>query len=192
MKVKQFENPFLTKGIGLLFALALTKTFQQALYTAIFFVIVTGFVSLLYMGLSKWIVESQRKFVFLFLTASFVLILFLLVQAYLPVVYESLGSTILFAGLSSAVMCQTLSHQKNILSCCLVIIIIGLVREVLTTGTVGFFNPLTGAQMFQLPTLPIQTMALFESPMGAFLTVGIVIWVVQCISLKGVMYDRDN
>ena len=181
------QNPVLVQLLGMCSTLAITTSFSNGLGMGVSVMIILTLSNVIISLLRKMIPDKIRIAAYIVVIATFVTIVDLLLQAYLPDIAESLGVFIplivvnciilaraeAFASknrvLPSAIdgLCQGLGYT-------LVLLVMSAIREVLGAGT---FN---GVEVF-----PAEYAAgMLALPVGGFLTLGCLIALFQWVQSK--------
>ena len=190
------ENPLLVSILGTCPALATTKSLEAAIGMGILFTIVLLCSNVLISLLRKLIPDEIRTPAYIVIIATFVTMVKMFTNAFLPELYSTLGVFISLIVVNCIVLGRAEAYaSKNgvfdsfidalgmgvgyTLSLCL----LAFFRELLGTGGFTFgqiftFIPLTkliipGAEKFAI--------SLFQTPAGAFIVFGIVLAVVAFI-----------
>lgn len=190
------ENPVLVGLLGMCPTLATTKSFESALGMGIL-VIFTLIGSNVLISLLRKIIPAEVKIpCYIVIIATFVTIVKMLSEAYLPELYESLGVFISLIVVNCIILGRAESFaSKNgpFLSLLdaigmgigftIALCIMGIIREVLSTGGISFgvYLPLPELSFTPLSDYAIK---LFAIPAGGFLTLGIVLAVMACFKNK--------
>jgi len=178
------SNPVFILALGLCPTLAITNSVTNALgmSAGIMFVLLCS--NIIISGIRKVTPVLVRIPVFIVIIATFVTILSLVFEAYIPPLYESLGIYLplivvnciilgraeAFASKNS-VLLSTADGLGIGLGFAVALIIISFIREVPGTGSLEIF----GKQLFKLPGLSSHPLTFFISPPGAFLVIGILL-----------------
>ena len=178
------SNPVFILALGLCPTLAITNSVTNALgmSAGIMFVLLCS--NIIISGIRKVTPVLVRIPVFIVIIATFVTILSLVFEAYIPPLYESLGIYLplivvnciilgraeAFASKNS-VLLSTADGLGIGLGFAVALIIISFIREVPGTGSLEIF----GRQLFKLPGLSSHPLTFFISPPGAFLVIGILL-----------------
>lgn len=182
------ENPTFVLFLGMCPTLAVTTAaingVGMGLSTAAVLICSNVFISLL----RKFIPEKVRIAAYVVVIASFVTIVEMLMKAYVPVLYESLGLYIPLIVVNCIILgrAEAFASKNGPLksafdglgmglgfTCALTLI--GSIREVLGAGSIF------GLSLFGESFQPMTIMIL---PPGAFLTLGIIVMVINIISQK--------
>lgn len=191
------DNPLLVLAIGLCSALAVSTRFENTIFmgVAATFVLVcsNGFIALI----RKQVPEQIRIPVFIVIIASFVTLVDLVMKGYTPTVYERLGVWIPLIVVNCVILgrAEAFASKHNITRSVadglgmgagftLVLLIMGLVRELFGTGKIILFEKtvLSLGSSFH----PAQIFILFP---GAFIVFGFLIGFLNIIKERS---ERSN
>lgn len=191
-------NPLFVLVLGTCPALAVTTTLEQAIGMGILFTVVLALSNVIISALRKFIPEYVRIPSYIVIIATFVTVVKLLAEAFLPELYSSLGVFLslitvncIVLGRAEAfaqdnpVLPSLLDGLGNGLGYTIAICIIALFREILGAGTLSFGKTFTFLPQVTIPLLKGDTwdysMPLLQQPTGAFLVLGIVIAIIAVI-----------
>lgn len=195
------QNPVLVQLLGMCSTMAITTTLFNGIGMGLCVTIILICSNVVISLLRKVIPSKIRIAAYVVVIAGFVTIVDLLMQAYLPSLSESLGIFIplivvnciilgraeAFAS-KNAVAASALDGVFQGLGYTIVLVIMCVVRELLGSGTFG--GGILGADGAGIRVLPEQFPAMMMIlPVGGFLTLGVLIAVVQYFlnkSKKGV------
>lgn len=202
-KLKEFtkgllvENPLFVLMLGTCPSLATTSSVESAIGMGILFTFVLVFSNLVISLLRKIIPSEVKIPCYIVIIATFVTIVKMLTEAFLPELYDSLGVFISLIVVNCIVLGRAESFaSKNGpiesildglgmgLGYMLALFVMAFIREVLGTGGISF------GELFEfLPEwsfLPFEKYALevFTSPTGAFLVFGFIMAVMAYIKNK--------
>ena len=202
------ENPLLIQVLGLCPALAVTKSLVAAFGMGLLFTFVLVSSNVIVSLLRKLIPEEIRTPSYIVVIATFVTIVKMFTEAFLPELYSSLGVFLsllvvncivlgraeAFAG-SNGVFDSFLDGVGNGIGYTWAISLMGIIREVLGLGTLTIGKVFT---FFPEPlVLPIlkstvltstgdplydYSISLFQNPAGAFIVLGLMLGVMAAIT----------
>lgn len=185
------ENPLFVSLLGTCPALATTTSLESALGMGILFMFVLIGSNIVISLLRKIIPDEVKIPLYIVIIATFVTIVKMLSEAFLPELYDTLGVFISLIVVNCIVLgrAEAYASKNNVfdslldaigmgIGYTLAIMLIALVREVLGTG--GFT---IGKVLIFLPEvefLPLSKFAisLFTKPVGAFLVLGVILGVI--------------
>ena len=182
------ENPALVLMLGMCPTLAVTTSASNAIGMGLSTMAVLILSNILISIFRNVIPDEVRLPAYIVIVASLVTVVQLLIQAYLPSLYDSLGIYIplivvncIILGRAEAYAAKNgpvLSALDGIgmgLGFTLALLVIGMLRELLGNGTVF------GAQILPSSVPPI---AIFVRAPGAFMVIGFIIAVMNALHLK--------
>ena len=190
------ENPLLVSILGTCPALAVTKSLEAAIGMGILFTIVLVCSSLLVSLLRKLIPDEIRTPAYIVIIATFVTIVKMLTNAFLPELYSTLGVFISLIVVNCIVLgrAEAYASKNNVFDSLidalgmgvgytLAIMLMAIFREVLGTGAFAFGNIFTFIPYFKLQIIPVgYEISLFQNPVGAFIVFGLILAVVAFIN----------
>ncbi len=197
------ENPVFVLCLGLCPALAVTFTFENSYIMGLSVLFVLIFSNVIVSVISKFVDEEIRIPAYIIIIATFVTVLELLMATYVPALYRALGIYLPLIVVNCLILGRALSYAshhsvlksfidalKAGLGFMLALSILGLIRELLGNNQITIMekiSPLTGFLMeYQVfPKNNIIPNSLFLSPAGAFLTLGILLGVINAIRNRG-------
>ena len=198
-------NPLLVSLLGLCPALAVTKTLEASFGMGLLFTLVLVCSNVLISALRKIIPEEVRTPSYIVIIATFVTLVKMLSEAFLPELYSTLGVFVSLLVVNCIVLgrAEAFASKNGVVDSLLdgigngigytvAICLIGLIREVLGTGmltfgsTFTFIADLNGGEKVHLYLLkgPGYDASFFflSSPAGGFLVLGIVLAIIMAIS----------
>ena len=186
-------NPVFILILGLCPVLAITNSLTNALGMSAGVIFVLLGSNIIISGIRKVTPSMVRIPVFIVVIATFVTILSLVVEAYVPTLYKSLGIYLPLIVVNCIVLGRAeafASKNPVLLSAAdaigegigfaIAIVVISFIREIMGTGKLEIF----GRQLFKLPGLSEHPLIFFISPAGAFLVIGVTMAILR---LAGVM-----
>jgi electron transport complex protein RnfE len=189
------SNPVFVLALSLCPVLAITNTLDNALGMSAAFALVILASNLIISLMRKMIPDIVRIPVFIIIIATFVSIVEMLFQAYIPAIYSALGIYLSLLAVNCLILGRAESFaSKNSVSdsladalgmsvgFCLALILISFFRELLGTGGITLF----GNELFTLPVLGEHPIYIFSISAGAFLVMGLL---VAFFKWTGVMKD---
>ena len=189
------ENPLLVSILGTCPALATTKTVEAAIGMGLLFTIVLVCSSVLVSLLRKLISEEIRTPAYILIIATFVTIVKMLTNAFLPDLYSTLGVFISLIVVNCIVLGRAEAYaSKNSvfdslidalgmgIGYTLAIILIAFFREFLGTGGLSIGKIFTFIPAAKLQIIPKgYEISLFQNPAGAFIVFAIILAVIAFI-----------
>lgn len=183
-----FENPTFVQLLGMCPTLAVTTTLQNGLGMGLSATAVLIMSNILVSALRKVIPDKVRIAAYVVIIATFVTIVQMVLQAYLPSLYSSLGLFIPLIVVNCIILARAEAFaSKNSVgksaldglgmglgfTCALCII--SLVREILGQGTIWGIT---------VAPEPLEPMAIIGMPPGGFIVLGILIATINFIVKK--------
>ncbi len=197
------ENPLFVLCLGMCPALAVTFTFENSYIMGLSVLFVLLFSNIIVSLIAKFVDEEIRIPAYIMIIATFVTILELLIGTYVPALYKALGIYLPLIVVNCIILGRALSYaSKNSIKNSIIdalraglgftlgLSILGLIREVLGSNQVTIMDkisPLTGFVM-QYRIFPINNIipnGLFLTPAGAFLTLGILLGIINAVRNRG-------
>ncbi len=186
------ENPLFVSILGTCPALATTKSLEAAIGMGILFTIVLICSNLLVSLLRKLIPEEIKTPAYIVIIATFVTIVKMLTNAFLPELYSTLGVFISLIVVNCIVLgrAEAYASKNNAFDSfidaigmgvgyTLAIMSIAIFREVLGTGAFTFGKIFTFIPEFKLQIIPAgYEISMFQNPAGAFIVFGIILAVI--------------
>jgi len=196
------ENPVFVLLLGLCPVLAISTTFESAYLMGTSVLIVLILSNIIISLTAKYIPKNIMIPSYIMIIATLVTILGLLISKYLPDVNAALGiyiplivvnCIILGRAIEVASKGKILKSIKDAFTSGIgflfAIVILGIIREFLGTGTLTVFDKistLTGFKMiFQVYKVKdIMPISFFVTPAGAFVTLGLILALINYIKIK--------
>jgi len=189
------SNPVFILTLGLCPVLAVTNSIDNALGMGAGVIFVLLCSNILISAIRRTIPALIRIPVFIVIIATFVTILSLVFEAYIPPLHESLGIYLSLIVVNCIILgrAEIFASKNSVLfsiadalgigfGFTIALIIISLLREILGTGGLAVF----GFNLFSIPVLSEHPMTFFISPPGAFLIIGLLMALFKWIGvIKG-------
>ena len=188
------ENPTFVLLLGLCPALAVTTKFENAYLMGLCVMVVLLFSNIIVSIIKKHVNENVKIPVFILIIGTFVTTLEILLEKYIPNLYEALGIYLPLIVVNCIVLGRTIevaskeSVKNSILDAIgvglgftLAISLIALIREVLGTNTITLMDSISSITGYRaiytniLPNSNILPMQILVSPAGSFLVLGMLI-----------------
>ena len=190
------ENPLFVSILGTCPALATTKTLEAAIGMGILFTVVLLCSNVLVSLLRKIIPEEIRTPAYIVIIATFVTMVKMFTNAFLPELYSTLGVFISLIVVNCIVLGRAEAYaSKNTVfdsfidglgmgvGYTLALMLMAIFREVLGTGAFSFGNIFTFIPSFKLQIIPVDyRISLFQTPVGAFIVFALILAVIAFIS----------
>jgi Na+-translocating ferredoxin:NAD+ oxidoreductase subunit E len=200
------ENALFVLVLGLCSALAVSDTFEKAYMMGLLVMLILTVSNITISMIRKLVPDNVRIPVFILIIGTFVTIMELLIQNYVPDLYLALNiyiplivvnCIVLGRALAVASKKDVLESMKDGLSIGLgyliSIVLIGLLRESIGSGTITIFKtlePIIGFRLvFNLYNgLTVLPFSIMKDASGAFITLGFLMAIFKHYTSKG----RDN
>ena len=191
------ENPLFVLLLGLCPALAITTKFENAYIMGICLLFILTASSFIVSCIKKYIPDNVKIPVFILIIGTFVTITEMILKAYIPALYKILGIYLPLIVVNCIVLgrCLAISSKEKIttsvldaigigIGYTLSLMLVALIREILGTNTITLMDgvsTITGYRAIYtiLPKTNLLPIPLFIEPAGAFLTLGIVLGIIQ-------------
>ena len=189
------ENPLLVSILGTCPALATTKSLEAAIGMGILFTIVLICSNVLVSLLRKIIPEEIKTPAYIVIIATFVTMVKMFTNAFLPELYSTLGVFISLIVVNCIVLgrAEAYASKNNVydsfidaigmgVGYTLAIMLMAIFRELLGTGAFSFGTIFTFIPYFKLQIIPKgYEISLFTTPVGAFIVFAIILAVIAFI-----------
>lgn len=192
------ENPLFVSVLGTCPALATTKTIESAIGMGFLFIIVLICSNVLISLLRKLIPEEIKTPAYIVIIASFVTVVKMFTNAYLPELYSTLGVFISLIVVNCIVLGRAESYASNHgvfdsfldalgmgIGYMIALLSISLIREVIGTGAITFGRIFTFIPLTVLPILKGTgfdfSISIFTTPVGAFIVFGLILATIAFI-----------
>ena len=186
------SNPVFVLALGLCPALAVTVSIDNALGMGMGVIFVLMASNIIISSIRRIIPNLVRIPVFIVVIATFVTILSMVFEAYIPPLYESLGIYLALIVVNCIILgrAEIFASKNNVFysiadalgigfGFTIAIFLISLFRELLGTGSLSLF----GFHLFDLPVLSDNPIAIFALPPGAFLIIGFILAFFRAIGV---------
>ena len=192
------ENPLFVSILGTCPALAVTKSLEAAIGMGLLFTIVLVCSNLIVSLLRKIIPEEIKTPAYILIIATFVTMVKMLSEAFLPDLYSTLGVFISLIVVNCIVLgrAESYASKNGPLSSfvdglgmgvgySLSIMLIGIIREILGTGMISLGKIFTFIPLIELPILKgpgfDYSISLFSMPAGAFIILGFILAIIAFV-----------
>lgn len=190
------ENPLFVSILGTCPALATTKSLEAAIGMGILFTIVLICSNVLVSLLRKIIPDEIRTPAYIVIIATFVTMVKMLTNAFLPELYSTLGVFISLIVVNCIVLGRAEAYaSKNTvfdsfidaigmgIGYTLALLLMAFFRELLGTGAFTFGKIFTFIPETKLQIIPKgYEISLFQTPVGAFIVFGLILAVIAFIT----------
>lgn len=189
------ENPVFVSLLGMCSALATTTSIESALGMGLL-VIFTLVCSNVLISLLRKLIPAEVKIpCYIIIIATFVTIVKMLTEAFLPELYQSLGVFISLIVVNCIILgrAESFASKNNVwlsfldgigsgIGYTIALVIIAVIREFFGTGgfAIGVYFPIKEIHLVLIPQK--YTISLLTQPTGGFLTFGIVLAVIAYIN----------
>lgn len=196
------ENPLFVLALGLCSSLAVTTTFEKSYMMGLSVLFVLVFSNIIVSLIKKFVSDNIKIPVYILIIGTFVTILSLIIEKYIPNLYASFGIYLSLITVNCLVLGRAISFasknkvSKSILDAIgigvgytIALMLIGLIREVLGSNALTIMNEtsiLTGYRLIFKNILPtaIFPIAIFKTSAGAFITIGLLIALFNFVRSK--------
>ena len=189
------ENPLFVSILGTCPALATTKSVEAAIGMGILFTVVLICSNILVSLLRKIISEEIKTPAYIVIIATFVTIVKMATNAFLPELYSTLGVFISLIVVNCIVLgrAEAYASKNNVfdslidalgmgLGYTLALIAMAFFRELLGTGAFSFGKIFTFIPAFKLQIIPKgYEISMFQNPAGVFIVFAIILGVIAFI-----------
>jgi len=178
------SNPVFVLALGLCPALAVSNSLDNAfgMSAGVLFVLLGS--NIIVASIRKAVPDIVRIPVYIVIIATFVTIIGLVFEAYVPALYDSLGIYLPLIVVNCIILgrAEAFASKNSVLYAIadavgasvgfmLALVMISFFRQMLGTGEVSVFD----VNLFQLPVLAEHPMIFFVLPPGAFLVIGLLL-----------------
>lgn len=196
------ENPILMLTLGLCGALAVTNNFENAYVMGISVLLVLLFSNLIISLIKKIVPENVKMPVYILIIATFVTIIEVVLQKYLPELHKILGIYLPLIVVNCIILGRALqvAQKENVknsildaigigLGYTLALMLIAAIREILGNNTITLMDNVSNITGYKaiykiFPDNNIIPLNIFVNPAGAFLTIGLLIALFKKIGGK--------
>ena len=187
------ENPIFTLLLGLCSSLAITTSLTNAIGMGMAVLCVLIMSNVIISLLRKIILNEIRIPVFIVIIATLVKCVQMLMNAYTPALYESLGVFIPLIVVNCIILgrAESFASKNGVLDSLLdalgmgigytlAVIIISFFRQLIGTGALSLYNPFDASQViFDIQLFSDYAVSIFTQPAGAFMTLGCILAFIQ-------------
>lgn len=192
------ENPIFILLLGMCSALAITTNLTNAVGMGMAVTAVLIMSNVIISLLRKIIPNEIRIPVFIVVIATLVKCVQLLMNAFTPALYESLGVFIPLIVVNCIILgrAESFASKNGVVDSLLdaigmgigytfAVVVISFFRELIGTGGLSLFNPFNSSQViFDIKIFADYAVTLFTQPAGAFITLGCILAVVQWLKIR--------
>ncbi len=199
------ENPIFVLLLGLCSSLAITTSLTNAVGMGLAVTAVLIASNVIISAIRKLVPSEIRIPVYIVIIATLVKSVQMLLNAYSPMLYNSLGVFIPLIVVNCIILgrAEAFASKHTVLeSLCdgigmglgytLAILIISFFRQLIGTGGLSFINPFNSDQtIFSFEILKDFAIGIFTQPAGAFLTLGCIIGIIGTVRLRKGAKNHD-
>lgn len=192
------ENPIFILLLGMCSALAITTNLTNAVGMGMAVTAVLIMSNVIISLLRKIIPNEIRIPVFIVVIATLVKCVQLLMNAFTPALYDSLGVFIPLIVVNCIILgrAESFASKNGVVDSLLdaigmgigytfAVVVISFFRELIGTGGLSLFNPFNSSQViFDIKIFADYAVTLFTQPAGAFITLGCILAVVQWLKTR--------
>lgn len=192
------ENPIFVLLLGLCSSLAITTSLTNAIGMGMAVICVLLMSNFIISLLRKIIPNEIRIPVFIVIIATLVKCVQMIMNAYTPALYESLGVFIPLIVVNCIILgrAESFASKNGVVDSILdalgmgigytfAVVIISFFRELIGTGGLSLYNPFDASQIiFQFNFFGDYAVSLFTQPAGAFITLGTILAFIQFLKVR--------
>ncbi len=196
------ENPIFVLLLGLCPVLAVTTSVENAIVMGLSVMFVLFFTNTIISIIKNIVPEQVRIPTYILIIATFVTIVELLLNAYTPIIYTTIGIYIPLIVVNCIVLGRAIgfASKEKVFNSLLdglgfgigfliALIVLGGIREILGNNTITIIDnlsKLTNVEMIYqvLPKNNVFPMSVFRTPAGAFLSLGLLIGIINTIKIN--------
>lgn len=192
------ENPIFVLLLGLCSSLAITTSLTNAIGMGVAVLCVLIMSNVIISMLRKIIPNEIRIPVFIVIIATLVKCVQMLMNAYTPALYESLGVFIPLIVVNCIILgrAESFASKNGVFDSLLdalgmgigytfAVLVISFFRELIGTGGLSLYNPFDASQViFQFNLFGDYAVSLFTQPAGAFVTLGCILAFIQFMRIR--------
>ncbi len=183
------ENPVIGLMLGICSTLAITNNITSGLGMGVCVILVLVLSNLIISLIRKIVPEAIRIPVYIVIIATLVKVLELLLHAYMPSLYNALGTFLALIVVNCIILgrAEAFASKHGPLDSVLdglgmgigytiVVFAISLIRQLLSTGGLALTNPMNQATIFDFTLIPeAYRISIFAEPAGAFITFALIV-----------------
>ncbi|MFC1846631.1 electron transport complex subunit RsxE [Chloroflexota bacterium] len=178
------SNPIFVLALGLCPALAVSDKLEKALWMSLGVLFVLLCSNIIISAMRKYVPNIMRIPTYIVIIATFVTMVSLVFEAYVPAIYNSLGIYLSLIVVNCIILgrAEAFASKNSVKASIadalgitagftLALVIISLIREILGTGGLAFGD----TTFFTLPVLGEHPLAILALSPGAFLVIGLLL-----------------
>lgn len=187
-------NPLFVQMLGFCPALAITNSVMNAVGMTMAFTFVLILSNIVISAIRKIVPDEIRIPIYIIIVATFVTCVSLLMQAFMPALYDSLATFVNLIVVNCIILgrAEAFASKNKIvpsiidaigqsLGYGLALFIMAFIREFLGTQSITLSNPFDSTQSVTLDLLTDFKISFFTSSAGAFITMAIILAVIAAI-----------
>ena len=187
-------NPLFVQLLGLCPALAITTSIMNAVGMTMAFTFVLLLSNITISLIRKIVPDEIRIPVYIIVVATFVTCVSLLMQAFMPTLYDSLATFVNLIVVNCIILgrAEAFASKNKVvpsivdalgqsLGYGLALLVISAIREIIGTQSITLSNPFDSTQSVTLNLLTEFKISFFTSAAGAFVTMGIILAVIAAM-----------
>ena len=187
-------NPLFVQMLGFCPALAITNSVMNAVGMTMAFTFVLILSNIVISAIRKIVPDEIRIPIYIIIVATFVTCVSLLMQAFMPALYDSLATFVNLIVVNCIILgrAEAFASKNKIvpsiidaigqsLGYGLALFIMAFIRELLGTQSITLSNPFDSTQSVTLDLLTDFKISFFTSSAGAFITMAIILAVIAAI-----------
>ncbi len=192
------ENPIFAMFLGMCSALAVTTTLNNAVGMGLAVIFVLVMSNAIISILRKIIPDEIRIPAYIVIIATLVKIVEMVVHAYMPALYDSLGIFLPLIVVNCVILgrAESFANKNGVVSSIIdgigmglgytfALVVISFFRQLLGTGILSFANPFDANQVwFNLEIAKDFAINIFTQPAGAFLTLGLIVGIINTLNIR--------
>lgn len=192
------ENPVFVLLLGLCSTLAITTNLTNAVGMGVVVIAVLLMSNIIISLLRNIIPDEIRIPVFIVIIATLVKCVQMIMNAYTPALYESLGVFIPLIVVNCIILgrAESFASKNGVIDSIFdalgmgvgylfAVLVMSFFRELIGTGGVSLLNPFDTTQViFDIKIFADYAVSLFTQPAGAFITLGCILAFIQLLSVR--------
>lgn len=192
------ENPTFVLMLGMCPTLAVTSSAINGMGMGLTTTVVLTASNMVISAMRKIIPDKVRIPAFIVIVASLVTIVQLLLQAYVPSLYDSLGIYIPLIVVNCIILgrAESFAGKNGVFDSILdaigmgigytfAVLVISFFRQLIGTGGLSLLNPFNAEQViFEINLFADYAVSLFTQPAGAFITLGLILAFFQGAKIR--------
>lgn len=195
------ENPIFIMMLGLCSSLAISTSLTNAIGMGMAVTAVLIMSNVIISALRKLIPDEIRIPIFIVIIATLVKCVQLIMNAYMPSLYTSLGVFIPLIVVNCIILgrAESFASKNTVIDSLMdalgmgfgytiALLIISACRQLIGSGTLSLYNPFNASQtIFELKLFEDYAVSLFSQPAGAFITLGCILAFIAWLNMRKAM-----